>query len=513
MRWPEGACADLWGIVRVQRHRVAVIALLAGFFAPVALSWAAPKETIAEQPWKRWIPDRWNGAGLESEKIIPPERWWAEFNSAELEELVQIALSNNFNLQTAVSRIAQAEARSRATKAGHLPTVDAVVRSELRAPEFGIGTAPTRADYATREIYQAGLRVGYEVDLWGRGAYETQSALARVKASYYAREALAETLVSDVTTNYFTVLALRERVKFASDNVAVAEAIEAALKKRMMSGDVSVFEYEQQGLATADALARLYDLRRSLASAEGDLAFLLGRPVSLLEVRGASLRDIHVPVIHPGLPSDLLCRRPDLREAEAELAAANADVAVARKSLMPTINLTGEGGYGVSSLYTALAPQALFTDLVGQFAQSIFDGGRRKDEIAERQGRERELIEAYQSTVLGALRDTEEALMGVQMTEQRQQVLTQAAERAQRLVELTNKVFNRGATDAVGLLESQRTAYRTGDLAVSARLDRLRAAVDVYKALGGGQVMDGACSIAVAGTAAPAPSPKKSKRW
>ena len=91
--------------------------------------------------------------------------------------------------------------------------------------------------------------------------------------------------------------------------------------------------------------------------------------------------------------------------------------------------------------------------------------------------------------------------------------MVQAAERAQRLVELTNRVFNRGATDAVGLLESQRTAYRTGDLAVSARLDRLRAAVDVYKALGGGQVMDGACSIAVAGTAVPAASPKKSKRW
>ncbi len=496
--------------MHIRRHTIAALALLAGFFAPVALTWAAPKEAAAEQPWKRWIPDRWNGANAESEKVLPPERWWTEFNNAELEELVQIALSNNFNLQTAVARIAQAEARSRSTHAGQLPTVDAVVRSELRAPEFGIGTAPTRADYATREIYQAGLRVGYEVDLWGRGAYETQSALARVKASYYAREALAESLVGDVTISYFTVLSLRERVKFASDNVAVAEAIEAALKKRMTSGDVSVFEYEQQGLVTADALARLYDLRRNLASAEGNLAFLLGRPVNLLEIRGTSLREITVPTIHPGLPSDLLCRRPDLREAEAELAAAHADVGVARKSLMPTINLTGEGGYGVSNLYTALAPQALFTDLVGQFAQAIFDGGKRKEDIADRQGRERELIEAYQSTVLGALRDTEEALMGVRMTEQRQQVLSQAAERAQRLVELTNKVFNRGATDAVGLLESQRTAYRTGDIAVSARLDRLRASVDVYKALGGGQVMDGACGVAVAGAA---PSQKKSKRW
>ena len=505
----------MWGRVRVWRHRFAVLALLAGVFAPGPLSWAAPKEAAAEQPWKRWLPDRWNGASAETGRVPPPERWWTEFNNAELEELVQIALSNNFNLQTAVSRIAQAEARSRVSHAGHLPTVDAIVRSELRAPEFGIGTAPTRADYATREIYQAGLRVAYEVDLWGRGAYETQAALARVKASYFAREALAESLVSDVTTSYFAVLALRERVKFASDNVAIAEAIEAALKTRMVSGDVSVFEFEQQGLATADALARLYELRRNLATAEGDLAFLIGRPVSLLEVRGTSLRDITVPTIRPGLPSDLLCRRPDLREAEALLAAARADVGVARKSFMPTISLTGEGGYGISSLHTALAPQALFTDLVGQLAKSIFDGGRRKDDLAERQGRERELIEAYQSTVLAAMRDTDEALVGVQMTEQREKVLSHAAERAQRLVELTNKVFTRGATDAVGLLESQRTAYRTGDLAVSARLDRLRAAVDVYKALGGGQVMDGACNVAVAATGddAATASPKKSKRW
>jgi NodT family efflux transporter outer membrane factor (OMF) lipoprotein len=400
----------------------------------------------------------------------------------------------------------------------------------MRAPEFGIGTAPTRADYATREIYQAGLRVAYEVDLWGRGAYEQKGAAARVKASYFSREALATSLVSEVTTTYFSVLALRERVKLAGDNLAVAESIEAALKRRMQSGDISVFDYEQQGIVTSDTLARLYELRRTLSKAEGDLAFLLGRPVSMLDIQGHSLSEISVPTVNPGSPADLLCRRPDLREAEALLAVARADVGVARKSRFPTVSLTGEAGYGVSSLQTAIAPQALFTDLVGQLAQSVFDGGRRKNDIAERQARVAELTEAYQSTLLDAMRDVEEALVGVEMTDQRGKVLDNAAERAKRLVELTNKVFNRGATDAVGLLESQRTAYRTGDLAISARLDRLRATVDVYKALGGGPSMSGSCgsvvSVAATGgssetsnapaTSETAPAPdaaKKAKRW
>ena len=437
------------------------------------------------------MPQSWNNENPEDVRGLPsPPRWWTEYNNAELNELVQIALVNNYDLRAAVARVAQAEARANIANSGRLPTVDAVLRAEVRAPEFGIGTAPTRADYNTREIYQAGLRVAYEVDLWGKGSYQRKSALRQVEASVWAKEALAQTLIADVTTTYFTVLALRERVKLADANLDSATAVEKAVTRRVERGDASIFDQEQQGLVTADTNQRAYELRRQLASNEAQLAFLLGRPVSMLDLRGTTLSDVHVPNVNPGLPAKLLCRRPDIRRAEMQLMSARADVSVARRSLLPAISLTAEGGYGTSNLKTALSPQSLFTDVVGQIVQSVFDGGRRKADIAEKKGRERELLESYQQTILTALRDTEEALSGTRLTNARNRIMSEAAARALNLVNLSKRVYERGAINYTDLLESQRTYYRTSDMAVSARLDYLNATVDLYKAIGGGQSAD-----------------------
>jgi len=444
-----------------------------------------PGDNDVSAQWRRWMPESYAtqlvGAGLPV-----PQRWWTEFRNPELDELVAIALANNTDLKAAVARLTQAEARSRIAKAGQSPTIDALVRAERRAPEFGVGTAPVREDFRSRKIYQAGLRTVYEVDLWGKGSYQQAAALSQIEASIFAREALALSLVADVTTGYFEILALRERIDIARQDVARAKDIENAVRRRFERGDLSLFELEQQAIATNESAARQSELEQELGRAESGLAFLIGRPRGLLELNGDSLKGVTVPLIAPGIPSALVCRRPDVRQAEAELAGARANVGIARKALLPSFSLTAEGGLGSSNLSAALAPQSIFTDLVGQLLQSVFDGGRRKGQIAESKAFEQELLQRYQSRILGALRDVDEALSGVRFTSERLGSLEGSAARAARMFTLSQRVFDRGAIDYESLLDSQRLEYRLQLQAIDARYDHLRATVDLYKALGGG---------------------------
>lgn len=442
-------------------------------------------DTDASTQWRRWMPENY-ATQLRGKGLPAPQRWWTEFRNPELDELVAIAFANNADLKAAVARLTQAEARARIAKAGQSPTIDALVRAERRAPEFGVGTAPVREDFRSRKIYQAGLRTAYEVDLWGKGSYQQAAALSQIEASVFAREALALSLVADVTTGYFEVLALRERLAIAQQDVARAREIEDIVKRRLERGDLSLFELEQQGITTNEAAARQFELEQDLGRAESELAFLIGRPRSMLELNGQSLQGVAVPLIEPGLPSALVCRRPDVRQAEAELAGARANVGVARKALLPSFSLTAEGGLGSSNLSAALAPQSIFTDLVGQVVQSVFDGGRRKGQIAESKAFEQELLQRYQSRILGALRDVDEALSGVRFTSERLDTLEGSAVRATRMLTLSQRVFERGAIDYATLLDSQRLQYRLQLQAIDARYDHLRASIDLYKALGGG---------------------------
>lgn len=505
---------------RLAHNLVMAVSAAALVASPLSLEIAVARESKAnkdaadhpEKAWSRWIPQSYANSAeaansSEAGSQAPQRRWWIEFQNPELDELQAIAAANNADLKVAVARVAQAEARARISNAGQSPTIDALVRAERRAPEFGIGTAPTRGDYRSRKIYQAGLRVGYEVDLWGKGSYQEASALAQIRASTFAREAFGLSLAADVATTYFEVLSLRQRVALAETDLDTARKIGLTINRRVARGDLSLFEQEQQEIAITDAEARVYELQQQQDRAEGDLAYLVGRPRGMLQISGASLDDIAIPVIQPGLPSTMICRRPDVRQAEAELAGARADIGLARKSLMPTFSLTAEGGYGTSNLGKALAPQSIFTDIVGQLVQSIFDGGRRKGEIARNKAMAEEMLERYRSGILRALRDVEEALSGTRLTGERLMALDGSASRAERLVTLSARVFDRGAIDYGSLLESQRLHFRTRQQAVEARYDRLRAAVDLYKALGGGLTYRGDTCESDSAATAPAPAP------
>jgi outer membrane protein TolC len=190
--------------------------------------------------------------------------------------------------------------------------------------------------------------------------------------------------------------------------------------------------------------------------------------------------------VQPGLPSDLLCRRPDIRRAEAALESAQADLYAARANLLPSFALSAQGGFGSFLLSSILAPQSLFYNLSANLVQNVFDGGKRRSEIEVADAKNRELLEAYANTVLSAMRDVEDGLSGVALTARQYAALNNARKRARQLAQYSVLVVERGGMDFVQLFQVQGTVIAAEDAAINGRFEQIRASVDLYKAIGGG---------------------------
>jgi len=203
-----------------------------------------------------------------------------------------------------------------------------------------------------------------------------------------------------------------------------------------------------------------------------------------------SLKDIKVPMVEAGLPSDLLCRRPDIRRAEAALEASKADLYAARANLLPSFALTAGGGYGSFLLSTLTMPQSVFYNVTTNLVQNVFDGGRRRAEIQVASAKNVELLEAYANAVLASLRDVEDGLAGVNLTAKQYGALNESRNRAQILATMSAMVVERGGMDYVQLYEIQRTVLNAEDSAINARSEQLAASVSLFKAIGGGTKVD-----------------------
>jgi NodT family efflux transporter outer membrane factor (OMF) lipoprotein len=416
----------------------------------------------------------------------PTQDWWTEFGSAELNGLIETALANNFDLRVAVARIEQAEKQARIADGARAPSVEFFGGIESRGPAYGVGTAASREDWYARRTYQAGLRVNYELDLWGRLGAETRSALELARASVFSREVVALTLVAETATAYFQHLSLSERIAIAENNLKNAQDVARAVERRLQRGDASLIEQQQQHIAIALIENNLANLQLQRERVLGKLAVYLGKPAGTIKIAGNSLRAVQPPQVTPGLPSELLCRRPDIRRAEAQLASASADVDAARANLLPSVALTGQFGQGSFNLSELLSPQSLLYSLAGNLTANVFDDERKENRVVQARARNRELLDQYANTVLAALRDVEDALAGIRLTQRQQQALTEALSRNSRLLALSQKVYQAGAMDYISLLDLQRNVYLAQDAEASARFEQVRSAIDLFKALGGG---------------------------
>jgi NodT family efflux transporter outer membrane factor (OMF) lipoprotein len=462
---------------------IACVALaLAGCSKPIVKEGDAP----AGPAYVKWMPGAYAESG-DALKLPPvPEKWWVSFGSAELNGFVENALKNNYDLKAAIARVAQSGAQADAVRALQSPTLDGVVGYQNQGPWNGVATAPTTDAWNTREINQVGLRVNYEVDLWGKLGFNTESAYQKSLVSQYARDSVALLLAADVVSTYFSVVSLTERLAVGTRNLNSITKVRQGIAQRVNRGDATIIDLSQQIILEKNTQANLSLLNGQRVRELNRLAQLQGLVPGSLKVQTASVEAFKRVDLSAGLPSELLCRRPDIKAAEASLLSAQADLYAARASLLPAFSLSGQGGIGSYYLSSILSPQSFFFNITSNLLQNIFDGGRRDADIRATRARNFEVLEAYASTVQAALRDVEDALNGLETTKLRYQALAVSRDQAQRLTANTRKLLERGAIDFVQLLTIEQTVLASEDAIINARRDQLKAAVDLYKSLGGG---------------------------
>jgi NodT family efflux transporter outer membrane factor (OMF) lipoprotein len=227
-------------------------------------------------------------------------------------------------------------------------------------------------------------------------------------------------------------------------------------------------------------------LRTTLAQNKHALATLVSRPPESVRVAGGTLNAIAAPKVTPGLPSELLTQRPDIRRQEAQLAAATANVGSARAQFFPTIQLTGSGGYQSSALVALFNPNAAFFSLVGGLTQPIFDGGRIRGNFELTQARQDELVQTYRKTVVSAFADVDNALVAIRQTTERLRLQREVVRASRRAFELSEQQLRAGTADIVTVLNTQLTLFQAEDTLSQAQLARLQAFVSLFQALGGG---------------------------
>ena len=436
-----------------------------------------------------WLPTAYK-TPINQQLPRPKEQWWQDFGSEELNGIVETALTNNFDLRIAIARVSQTRAQADIVKSAQYPTLDANVRYGNQAPVPGPGYASNSSQWGSQPLWQAGALVNYEVDLWGKKGFDTQSAFSQALASEFNRQAVALSLVGDVMTVYFQVVSLDERIAVSERNLEAIRGVGRGIERRVDLGDATLIDLSQQLILENNTDALVTGLKLQRERAINRLAALLGTTTSSIKIKAKSVEEFNAPIVAPGLPSDLLCRRPDIRRAEATLEGAEADLLAARANLFPTFAITGGGGYGSFLLSQLTMPQSLFYNITSNLVQNIFDAGKRRAQIQLASAKNVELLESYANTVVGAMRDVEDGLSGVALTAQQYAALNDSRKRAQRLAVMSAKVVERGGMDYVQLYEIQRTVIASEDAAITGRSDQLIASVNLYKAIGGGMKLD-----------------------
>jgi outer membrane protein, multidrug efflux system len=292
-----------------------------------------------------------------------------------------------------------------------------------------------------------------------------------------------------VINTYFQILAAQDRLRIAHNNVDAATRILKVFQDRIVVGTASGLDIAQQESLVAQQRAAVPPLDQQLRQNIATLAVLLGEAPERLKVRGGSMSNIAPQQVSPGLPSDLLLQRPDIREAEAQLAAANANVESARAALFPTISLTGSGGFVSTALNTLFVPSSAVYSIAGSLSQPVFDGFRLLSQLDLQKGRRTELLMDYRKAILSGFADVERALIAVQDLAEQERLQVEAVRTARRAYELSETQLRTGTIDITIVLNTQRTLFGAEDQLAVVRLTRLQAIVSLFQALGGGWVI------------------------
>jgi outer membrane protein, multidrug efflux system len=425
-------------------------------------------------------------AGSVTDPNAPPTLdWWRGFRSAELTQLMEEAQTVNLDIAAAVARFIQADAQARVTGAALLPSLSGTGQETYSRTS---GSSSSGLTNGGREVvnYSASLSASYQLDFWGQNRDALQAAEETAIANRFDRDVVALTTLTSVANAYFQVLASQDRIRTAERNIASATRILNAIRDRLKAGTGTDLDVAQQESVLANQKALVPPLRQTLAQNVNALATLVSRPPESVHVSGGSLNQIASPRVTPGLPSELLTQRPDIRRQEAQLASATANVGSARAQFFPSIQLTGQGGYQSSALVSLFQPHAAFFSMVGSLTQPIFDGGKILGNFELTKAKQDELLQTYRKTVVSAFADVDNALVSIKETTAKLRLQREVVAASRRAFQLSEQQLRAGTADIVTVLNTQLTLFQAEDALWQAQLARLLAFVSLYQALGGG---------------------------
>lgn len=426
-----------------------------------------PKAFTAPQP-----------ANAEDSKVSA--EWWKSFSSDELTGLVAQSKIGNLDLAIYAARVEQARAQSGEAWASLFPSVSAN------------GKVSTSGAHAARtsSAFGANFAASYELDFWGKYREKVSAARENARAAVYTRDVEWLTVSSSVANAYFSVLATRDRLDIARRNVDAAKRILAITEAKVKNGAASNLDLAQQTATLRSTEANIPALEESEREARYALAILLGKTPEGFDVKGTTLEGISAPPVQPGLPSDLLTRRPDIAAAEAALRASHANVNAARLAFLPDIGLTASGGYSSKAFSNLISPSNLAWTAGATVLQAIFDGGTLSSQRDYAKAAEVEQIASYRKTVLGALSDVETSIGSNTSLAERERLITDQVANAKEAFRIAELQYREGVADLLTVLQTEQTLFSAQDTLAQIRLARLEGVVGLYRVLGGGWSFD-----------------------
>ena len=409
--------------------------------------------------------------------------WWEALRDAQLNQWVNRALSQSPQTQAAAARVQEADALMRQAGAALFPEVNLSVGgvnnqvTQLGAVPVSPGLPLARTDRSVS------LSTSYELDVWGKVRSADQAARAAAMSSRYAQATVQTTLAASVVQAWLSLRSLDAQIAITRDSVGNRQEAAAIIGKRQAGGLASEVDVQAAQPALLALQAQLADLLRQRALSENLLGVLLNSPGLNVASQVALPAAPNVPA---GLPSSLLTARPDVRDAEAQLMAANARIGLARAALFPALSLTAAAGSQSADLSNLFKPEAFTFSLGLNILAPIFDAGRRDAVVAQVTAQQQQLAANYRQTVLNAFRDVRDALSNTEQQAVAERALQAQQQSLQASVRLTQVRVNAGFVAPALLLDAQRNLNEAELALVRARAARLAASVDLFKALGGG---------------------------
>ena len=406
--------------------------------------------------------------------------WWQVFQDPQLQELIRTTLKQNYDLQLATERINAARAQVTVTRSNLFPQVQG--NGDFSGGKQG--TFQTKSNFLTLTAEAA-----FQLDFFGRLRRATEASRAQLLATEDARQTVILTLVSDVASDYFTLLQLDLQLQITRETVRTQEDSVKLTNLRVQHGVATKLDVLQAQQVLDTANAQIPDLERRIAQEENAISILLGNYPQAVS-RGRPLVEQPLPPeVPPGLPSSLIERRPDIREAEQVLVAANAEIGVAKAQFFPQISLTGSGGgsFGRSSAFSGLmSSQVGIWSYGAQVSQPIFTGGALRGNLRLAKSQHQQALISYRQTIQRAFGDVSDALIGYQKLHQVRVRQEDTVADLQESVRLSNLRYTGGTTTYLEVLDGQRSLFSSELTLAEARGNEYQSLVQLYRALGGG---------------------------